>query len=365
MKISVIRLYCVDLPIKGAGYQLSRGRLLTQTANVVVEITTDTGVTGWGESCPFGLNYLGGFGGGALAALEELCPLLIGRNPLEIDAINWFMDATLAGHIYAKSAIDIACWDILGKATGLPLYTLLGGMTNKAPLVRTSVNAAEGDLAAGIEAKRRQGFQVLTLKVGDDPVADAELTLAVAAQAKPGDRISADANGGWLLHEAMTYIHLIQDAAGVMIEQPCETVSDCVELGKRTNHPIVLDESIDDLGVLSSILTLKQASAVNLKIERIGGITKTRQMRDLCLKAGCAMFVQEVGGAEITYAATTHLAHTIPEHLLLGATTIKVDKSLASGAPVMDRGRVRCNDGPGLGLEINADMLGDPRAMYK
>jgi L-alanine-DL-glutamate epimerase-like enolase superfamily enzyme len=128
---------------------------------VVVEITTDTGVTGWGESCPFGLNYLEGFGGGALAALEELCPLLIGRNPLEIDAINWFMDATLTGHIYAKSAIDIACWDILGKTTGLPLYTLLGGMTNKAPLVRTSVNAAEGDLAAGIEAKRRQGFQVL------------------------------------------------------------------------------------------------------------------------------------------------------------------------------------------------------------
>jgi L-alanine-DL-glutamate epimerase-like enolase superfamily enzyme len=238
-------------------------------------------------------------------------------------------------------------------------------MTNKAPLVRTSVNAAEGDLAAGIEAKRRQGFQVLTLKVGDDPVADAELTLAVAAQAQPGDRILADANGGWLLHEAMTYIHRIQDAPGVMIEQPCETVSDCVELGKRTNHPIVLDESIDDLGVLSCILTLKQVSAVNLKIERIGGITKTRQMRDLCLKAGCAMFVQEVGGAEITYAATTHLAHTIPEHLLLVATTIKVDKSLASGAPVMDRGRVRCNDGPGLGLEINADMLGDPQAMYK
>ena len=181
MKISQIRLYCVDLPIKGTGYQLSRGRLVTQTANVVVEITTDTGVIGWGESCPFGLNYLEGFGGGALATLEKLCPLLIGRNPLEIDAINWFMDATLTGHIYAKSAIDIACWDILGKATGLPLYTLLGGMTNKAPLVRTSVNAAEGDLAAGIEAKRKQGFQVLTLKVGDNPVADAELTLAVAA----------------------------------------------------------------------------------------------------------------------------------------------------------------------------------------
>ena len=365
MKISAIKLYRIDLPIKGAGYQLSRNRLVKQTSNVVVEIVTDAGVTGWGESCPFGLNYLEGFGSGAFAALQELCPLLIGRNPLEIDAINWLMDTALTGHIYAKSAIDIACWDLFGKATGLPLYTLLGGMINEAPLVRTSVSAAEGDLVTGIEAKRRQGFQVLTLKVGDDPIADAELTLAIAAQAKPWDRISADANGGWLLHEAMTYVHSIQDAPGILIEQPCESLSDCVELGKRTNHPIVLDESIDDLNVLSGILRPKQVSAVNLKIERIGGITKTRQMRDLCLKAGCAMFVQEVGGAEITYAATTHLAHTIPEHFLLGATTIKVDRSLASGAPVLEKGRVRCNDGPGLGLEIDSEALGVPGATFQ
>ncbi len=365
MNITAINLYCVDLPIKGAGYQLSRNRLVTRTSNVVVEIVTDTGVTGWGESCPFGLNYLEGFGGGAFAVLEELCPLLIGRNPLETDAINWFMDTSLSGHVYAKSAIDIACWDILGKVTGLPLYTLLGGMANEKPLVRTSVNAAEGDLAAGIETKRAQGFRVLTLKVGDDPAADAELTLAVAEQANPGDLITADANGGWLLHEAMTYAHSIQDAPGILIEQPCESLSDCVELGRRTNHPIVLDESIDDLNVLSGILSLKQVSAVNLKIERIGGITKTRQMRDLCLKAGCAMFVQEVGGAEITYAATTHLAHTIPEHFLLGATTIKVDRSLASGAPVLEKGRVRCNDGPGLGLEIDREALGVPGATFE
>ncbi len=364
MKISTIRLYRVDLPIKGAGYKISRGRYVTQTANVVVEIIADTGLAGWGESCPFGLNYLEGFGGGAYAVLEELCPLLIGRNPLETDAINGFMDAALTGHIYAKSAIDIACWDILGKAAGLPLYTMLGGMRNEAPLVRTSVNPAEGDLATGIEAKRAQGFQVLTIKVGDDPVADAELTLAVAAQAKPGDRISADANGGWLLHEAMSYVHRIQDAPDVLIEQPCESLSDCIEVGRRTNHPIVLDESIDDLEVLAGILVRKEISAVNLKVERIGGITKTRQMRDLCLKAGCAMFVQEVGGAEITYAATTHLAHTIPEHLLLGATTIKADKSLATGAPVLEQGRARCHDGPGLGLGINTEILGEPSATF-
>lgn len=365
MKIAAINLYRVDLPIKGAGYQLSRGRLVTRTPNTVVEIVAESGHTGWGESCPFGPNYLEGFAGGAFAALEELCPLLIGRNPLEIDAINRFMDEALTGHVYAKSAIDIACWDLLGQATGLPLYTLLGGMETEAPPVRSSVNPADGDLAAGIERKRMEGFRVLTLKVGDSPEADADLTLAVAEQARPGERITADANGGWLLHQAMTYAHRIQAAPGVMIEQPCQSLSDCVELGRRTNHPLILDESIDDLSVLADLLSRKQTAAVNLKIERIGGITKTRRMRDLCLAAGCAMFIQEVGGAEITYAATTHLAHTVPEPLLLGATSIKVAKSLARGAPVAEQGRVRCSDRPGLGLEIDRDALGAPEAAFK
>ncbi|MDH3742841.1 MAG: mandelate racemase/muconate lactonizing enzyme family protein [Hyphomicrobiales bacterium] len=361
MQIETIRLYQVTLPITGAGYQLSRGRLVKETVNTVVELVTDSGLSGWGESCPFGSNYLEGFSGGALAVLRELSPQLIGHDPRNIDVVNRVMDEALTGHIYAKAAIDIACWDVLGKATGLPLYQLLGGMANPAPFVRSSVNTAGGaNLADGIKAKRAEGFRVLTLKVGDDVTADADLTRTVAEQAEPGERITADANGGWLLHDAMTYVHMIADVPGVLIEQPCASLSDCLAVAAEARQPVILDESIDDLEVLAGLLSRKQTACVNLKIERIGGITKTRQMRDLCLHAGCAMFVQEVGGTEISYAATTHLAHTIPEHLLLGATTMKVAKSLADGAPVMKDGRVRGNNRPGLGLEIRSEALGDP-----
>lgn len=365
MQIVAIRLYCAELPIKGAGYQLSGGRLVTQTLNTVVEIETDSGVTGWGESCPFGLNYLPGFAGGALAALKDLCPTLIGMDPCAIDVINRRMDAALTGHVYAKSAIDIACWDILGHSTGHPLYALLGGMETSAPAVRSSVNPAEADdLAAGIESKRQQGFRVLTVKVGDDPIRDADLTVRVAKEARPGERIIADANGGWPLNEAMAFIHAIDTAPPVLIEQPCASLADCLAVAAKTRHPVVLDESLDDLSILARVLSTTDVSTVNLKIERIGGITKTRQMRDLCLHAGCAMFVQEVGGAEISFAATTHFAHTIPETLLLGATTLKVDCSLADGAPVVDGGHARCSDRPGLGLDINRAALGDPVARF-
>ena len=361
MRIETLRLYEVELPIVGPGYQLSRGRLVTSTTCLVVEITTDTGLVGFGESCPFGSSYLPAFAAGARSALIELAPLLIHRDPLAIDEVNRAMDRALSGHIYAKSGIDIACWDLFGKATGLPLYALLGGMATAFPPVRSSVNAAEGpNLAALVQAKRDKGFSVLTLKVGDDVARDAELTVRVAAEREAGELLTVDANGGWRLDQAMEYAHRIADVPGVMIEQPCQTLEDCLALAARTPHTVVLDESLDSIDVLADVLSRRLVSAFNLKIERIGGITKTRQLRDLALAMGATMFMQEVGGSEITYAATTHLAHTVPEANLLGATTMKVTRSLADGAPEIVDGRVSCSDRPGLGLSINRAALGAP-----
>ena len=96
--------------------------------STLVRITSDEGHEGWGEVCPLGTTYLPAHAGGARAALELIAPHLIGVDPTNHAAVNDRMDAVLSGHLYAKSPVDVACWDLTGKAWGASVATLLGGV---------------------------------------------------------------------------------------------------------------------------------------------------------------------------------------------------------------------------------------------
>src|SRR6266566_131376 len=127
MKINRIKAYQVNLPLHEGSYKWSGGKSVTVFDSTVVEIETDAGITGYGEVCPLGPFYLPAYANGVRAGLKELGPHLLGENPLELAKVNGTMDAALKGHAYVKSPIDLACWDILGKATKQPVCTLLGG----------------------------------------------------------------------------------------------------------------------------------------------------------------------------------------------------------------------------------------------
>jgi L-alanine-DL-glutamate epimerase-like enolase superfamily enzyme len=127
MKICQINVFQVDLPLKEGRYSWSNGNFVEVFDSTVVEIISDDGTRGYAECCPLGSAYLPAFALGVRAGLQELAPHLIGQDPLNIGAINRVMDAALRGHPYAKAPIDIACWDLLGQATAMPVYTLLGG----------------------------------------------------------------------------------------------------------------------------------------------------------------------------------------------------------------------------------------------
>ena len=118
MKISAIRVYQVDLPLVEGRYSWSEGKYVEVFDSTVVELITDEGLSGYGEVCPLGPFYLPAFGPGARAGIGELAPTLIGEDPTAIGPINQLMDRALLGHPYVKSAIDMACWDLLGKVTG-------------------------------------------------------------------------------------------------------------------------------------------------------------------------------------------------------------------------------------------------------
>jgi L-alanine-DL-glutamate epimerase-like enolase superfamily enzyme len=242
-----------------------------------VGVKTDAGLTGYGEVCPLGPFYLPAYAEGVRAGLRELGPHLIGEDPRQLTKLNRTMDAALKGHPYVKSGIDIACWDILDQATGLPVCELLGGRYGEdVQLYRAISQETPEQMAAKVAGYRAEGYRRFQLKVGGDPDVDIARIFAVAAKLQPGDRLVADANTGWVQHEAVRFAKAVRDV-DVYIEQPCLTYEECLAVRRQIPHPFVLDENIDDLGILLRAKADLAMDVVNLKISKLGGSRKSNR----------------------------------------------------------------------------------------
>jgi L-alanine-DL-glutamate epimerase-like enolase superfamily enzyme len=362
MKIKRISVYKVDLPLHEGSYKWSGGKSVTVFDSSVVCVETDTGVTGFGEVCPLGPFYLPSYAAGCRAGIAELGPHLLGEDPRQLEKLNRQMDAALKGHAYVKSAIDIACWDILGKATGQPVCVLLGGRYgDDFGLYRAISQETPETMASRVAGYRAEGYRRFQLKVGGDPNIDIERIRAVAAKLQPGDRLIADANTGWLMHDAMRVVRAVRDI-DVYIEQPCLGYEECLSIRRHTDHPFVLDEVIDSIAVLLRGHADKAMDVVNIKISKFGGLTRARQARDLCVSFGVAMTLEDSWGGDIVTAAISHLAHSTPPEFLFTATDFNsyVTVSIAEGAPRRINGRMAASMAPGLGITPRWEVLGQP-----
>ena len=362
MKITNISLFQVDLPLHEGTYNWSGGKSVEVFDSTIVRVETDEGVTGHGEVCPLGPFYLPAYATGCRAGVAELAPHLLGENPLELEALNRLMDKTLKGHPYVKSGIDIACWDILGQFAGLPVCSLLGGRYGEDfVLYRAISQESPEQMASKVADYRAEGYRRFQLKVGGDPDTDIERIKAVAEKLESGDKLIADANTGWLKHEAMRVVRAVRDV-DVYIEQPCLSYEECLAIRRRTDHPFVLDEVIDGIDPLLRGNQDLAMDVVNIKISKFGGLTRAKQARDLCASLGVAMTIEDSWGGDITTAAISHFAHSTPTELLFTSTDFNsyVTVSTADGAPQRDHGRMRASTKPGLGIQPKSDVLGDP-----
>ncbi len=360
MKIKRITAYQVDLPLHEGSYKWSGGKSVDAFDSTIVRIETDAGVTGHGEVCPLGPFYLPAYGPGARAGIAELAPYLIGEDPTQLDRINRRMDAALKGHPYVKSALDMACWDVLGQVAGLPVCTLLGGRYgDDFVLYRAISQRSPDEMAANVAGYREEGYRRFQLKVGGDPDVDIERIRAAADVLQPGDKLVADANTGWLKHEAARVVRAVRDV-DVYIEQPCLSYEECLSIRRRTDHPFVLDESIDGMDILLRANAEGAMDVVNIKISKFGGLTKARQARDLCVSLGLAMTIEDSWGGDVTTAAIAHLAHSTPTEFLFTSTDFNsyVTVSTAEGAPQRSGGRMSASTAPGLGVTPRMDVLG-------
>jgi L-alanine-DL-glutamate epimerase-like enolase superfamily enzyme len=312
MKITRILAYRVELPLHETTYKWSGGKSVTVFDSTIVRVETDADFVGHGEVCPLGPFYLPAYAEGVRTGLRELGPHLIGEDPRQLGKLNRRMDAVLKGHPYVKSGIDIACWDILGQAAGMPVCELLGGRYgDDVHLYRAISQEAPEQMAARVAEYRAQGYRRFQLKVGGDADIDIERIRAAAAKLQSGDRLIADANTGWVQHEAVRVAKAVDDI-DVYIEQPCLTYEECLAVRRQCRHPFVLDENIDSLDILLRAKADLAMDVVNLKISKLGGLTKTRQARDLCVSMGIAMTLEDSWGGDIATAAIAHLAHSTP-----------------------------------------------------
>jgi len=216
-------------------------------------------------------------------------------------------------------------------------------------------------MAAKIAKYRSEGYRRFQLKVGGDPDVDIERIRAAAGKLQPGDRLVADANTGWVQHEAVRIAKAVQDV-DVYIEQPCLTYEECLAVRRQCPHPFVLDELIDDIGMLLRARADLAMDVVNLKISKLGGLTKIRQARDLCLSTGIGMTLEDSWGGDIATAAIAHLAHSTPPEFLFSTTDFNsyVTVSTADGAPQRRDGRMAASKAPGLGIQPKMAVLGKP-----
>jgi cis-L-3-hydroxyproline dehydratase len=260
------------------------------------------------------VDLLATFAEGIRTALRFLAPQLLGLDPANVSGVRRAMDAALMGHQYAKSAVDIA---------------------------------------AGIKR-----FQ---LKVGNDPRGDAARVRAVVAAVTDDTIVIADSNGGWSLLDARIAMNALTGLP-VFIEQPCRTTEDSALAAHDSRLPLVLDESIVTLSDVYEAKRSAGVSSINIKISRVGGLTGAALMRDVMQELNIMVSVEDMWGGDLITAAVSHLAaSTRPESLLMTSFMNDwTDGHVAGYRPRSVNGRGAAPLGPGLGIEVDTSVLGEP-----
>jgi cis-L-3-hydroxyproline dehydratase len=362
-RIRRVDVYTVRYTHAGGAFAMSGGRIAAEQDATVVRIETDGGNVGWGEQCVFTPSFLPGFGPSTRAVLEPLARAILGADPCQVEAVYARMEATIRGSAYAKSALDIACWDLFGKETGRRVGDLLGGVRQEELSLYTGVGISPLD-----ETRKRcaealaAGFRQVQVKVGTaswrDDVARIEASVEALGDV---DRIIVDANGFWSQADAVRVVAAV-DQLDIYVEQPCASVAECAQVRRSSRRPFILDEVLTGAREIVEAHRVAGLDAVRLKLANVGGITPVRRARDVAVALGLPLTVEDSGGGDIVSTAATHVACSTDSRFLLGGylPSEMVAERIATGAPRAERGVARLPAGPGLGIEIDESALGSP-----
>ncbi len=367
MKITRIKLWRFPLT-SHTPYYMSDGKSCKTVDSMVLSIETDSGLEGWGEVCPIP-HYLPAYANGVRPVLSELAPVLIGVDPIGPEAVMAKLEACLQGHVYAKSAIDIALWDLTAKYAKVPLCRLLGGRRIKDLPLYHSISCLEPEEMARIATvAKAEGVEQFQVKLGADKdwQADVARLRLVREAVGPGSLVYGDWNCG----VSKLYASRVGRALGrgdFMLEQPCKTLSDCAAVRRATGLPMKIDENAHDTATLLEANRMDCMDAVAIKLSKFGGISASRRARDLCLHLGAQMCIEDTWGSDICTSAALHLAQATDPSAVLNVCDLSayVGPRLDNRGPVRRNGRIEPSQGTGLGIRPDTGLLGAPVAVLE
>ncbi|RHZ94748.1 mandelate racemase [Cereibacter sphaeroides] len=367
MKITELHLYAHPLPVRDGPYRMASTEVWSLDTTLV-KLVTDSGLIGWGETCPVGPVYQPQHAAGARAALAEMAPGLIGADPLQPLRLHRRMDGLLNGHRYAKAAIDIAAHDLMGKAWGVRVADLLGGaVTERVPSYYAS-GVGEPDEIARIAAERAdEGYPRMQVKIGGRPVEiDIETIRKVWERVGPRMRLAVDGNRGLTTRDALRLSRECPEIPFIL-EQPCNSIEEIAAIRGQLHHAVYLDETAEDVATVLRAVGQGVCDGFGMKVTRIGGLRPMAVFRDICEVRSMPHTCDDAWGGDIIAAACTHIGATVQPRLMEGVWLaqpyIEGHFDPENGLRI-EGGHIRLPEGPGLGIVPDESLFGAPVASF-
>ncbi|WP_104090352.1 mandelate racemase/muconate lactonizing enzyme family protein [Arthrobacter sp. GMC3] len=358
MKISRATITLIDLPLVEP-FVVSYASYPSMPS-VILTLETDDGLVGYGESVPDG-HITGETPTGVVEALKtELLPAVLGMDPQDITAVHQRLNAALKGCGAAKAAVDIACWDLAGKAAGRPIYSLLGGRRPEQPTIARvmSILAPEVLAEQAIQA-RREGYRHLKMKLGGGDGQDIERVRAVRAAIGNDLGIRVDANQGWGdPATARTMIRALEPFDIDWVEQPifADDIDGFRLIRQNTGMRLMADEAVVDAQDLGAFVRDRSVDMVNLKLMKSGGITPCHRLATQAELGGLKVQIGSMLETSIASSAGFHLALSHPNIVSTELSgPLRFAKEPGNLTYVIPE--VSITEKPGLGVDVDADVL--------
>jgi len=374
VKITSIKIDQLAVPLVHP-YHLSKeyGTFSTATP-ILVTMETDEGITGCGECDPWPLFTGDSAEVSALILEKHLAPMLLGADPTNINELHRRMDAIIRGQHLTKSAVDMAAYDIWGKASGMPVHQLLGGKRRDSMRCMWSIGGSTPEESAAdvLEAKAL-GYDGCMIKIGGpDYKLDADRTRAVREAVGPDYPLIVDANQGWDIDTAIRYWKRIKDCDILFFEQPLQSwdVEGMAKVRRAIDIPLSADEGVMTLADARNLVKAEAVDVFSIKVTKNGGIQPAKALCEFAAAHGIQVFFNSMIEEGVTQAASLHIGATCSNIV----TTIghayfspnRLDGDICSYHTFIhpEKGCVEVPDGPGLGIELDPEAIAKFRVKH-
>ncbi len=364
MKITKIEAIPVEIPYKKPF--VINGGASHVGDHVLTRVHTDEGIIGYGEGAPM-VTYSDETQKDILnGVLDYLAPTVTGMDPFDLEEMYKRMDAVLPGHHFAKAAIDLACYDIMGKKTGLPAYRLLGGkVRDRIPLAWVvGIGSIDEMVTEAVSYVSKYGFKTVKLKIGREPRKDLDVVREVRAALGPDVKIRVDANQGYDVATAISTLRKMEQFDLELVEQPVAkwNILGMAQVAEALDVPIEADEAMFGYHDAMTLIRLKACDVINIKIMKPCGLYGSKKVAAVAEAAGVTCLVGSMVEFGPGTAAGLHFAaaNSVVAHaceqvggFLFAGDIVEEDFGLSA---VVD-GCLPVPEKPGLGVTLKPEYL--------